>query len=218
MRGRSKFPNENHLSRFARLLAAVKKRRFARYNIGHVEIARLQAGNGGAAIRNFGEQKREGTAASGGPISKLEVNQPGGVQLIDCGDFLFAVAITEAAKSDLRRGLSMRLDQTNIANLRYRPARQAVPHAHLESIWQRILAKITARRPLIRSWLDTAQPILLTEGVLRVRFGPDQSTAVESLARPNNQRILDELVSEIVGTETRVELEAESFPLDEPPT
>ena len=48
------FPNENHLSRFARLLAAVKKRRFARYNIGHVEIARLQAGNGGAAIRNFG--------------------------------------------------------------------------------------------------------------------------------------------------------------------
>ena len=112
----------------------------------------------------------------------------------------------------------MRLDQTNIANLRYRPARQAVLHAHLESIWQRILAKITARRPLIRSLLDTAQAMLLAEGVLRVRFGPDQSIAVESLARPNNQRILDELVSEIMGTETRLELEIESFPLDEPPT
>ena len=87
MRGRSKFPNENYLSRFARLLAAVKKRWFARYNIGHAQIARLPAGNGGAAILNFGEQKRERTAASGGPISKLEVNQPGGVQLIDCAIF-----------------------------------------------------------------------------------------------------------------------------------
>jgi hypothetical protein len=87
--GAVEFPNENHLSRFARLLAAVKKRRFPRYNIGHAEIARLQAGNGGAAILNFGEQKRERTAASCGPASKLKVNQPGGVQLIDCGDFSF---------------------------------------------------------------------------------------------------------------------------------
>jgi hypothetical protein len=59
------FPNENHLSRFARLLAAVKKRRFARYNIGHVEIARLQAGNGGAAIRNFGVSGHYKPASNG---------------------------------------------------------------------------------------------------------------------------------------------------------
>jgi hypothetical protein len=38
------------------------------------------------------------------PYFQLEVNQSGEVQLIDCGDFLFAVAITEAAKSgDNRR-------------------------------------------------------------------------------------------------------------------
>ena len=76
-----------------------------------------------------------------------------------------------------------------------------------ESAWPRILETIRARRPLIVSWLEPATPVYPEHGTLKLLFPRDQSIAVESLSRPNNRKILEDVASEIFGGRWKLEFE-----------
>jgi DNA polymerase III subunit gamma/tau len=73
--------------------------------------------------------------------------------------------------------------------------------------WPRILEAIRSRRPLIVSWLEPASPLYPERGTLKLAFPKDQSIAVESLSRPNNRKILEEVASEILGGTWKIEFE-----------
>jgi DNA polymerase-3 subunit gamma/tau len=81
------------------------------------------------------------------------------------------------------------------------------PSALDESAWPRIMETIRARRPLIVSWLEPATPVYPERGTLKLLFPRDQSMAVESLSRPNNRKILEDVASEIFGGRWKLEFE-----------
>jgi DNA polymerase III subunit gamma/tau len=76
-----------------------------------------------------------------------------------------------------------------------------------EWAWPEVMSAIRARRPLIVSWLEPATPFYPERGTLKLAFPKDQSIAVESLSRPNNLRILEEVASEILGGSWKLEFE-----------
>jgi DNA polymerase III subunit gamma/tau len=76
-----------------------------------------------------------------------------------------------------------------------------------EPAWARILNTIRTRRPLIVSWLEQATPFFLERGRLKLAFAEDQQIAVESLSRPNNRKLLEEVTGEIVGDTWELEFE-----------
>jgi DNA polymerase III subunit gamma/tau len=85
--------------------------------------------------------------------------------------------------------------------------------------WPRILEVIRSRRPLIVSWLEPATPFYPEPGTLKLAFPKDQSIAVESLSRPNNRKILEDVAGEILGGNWKIEFELrddDSIPRERP--
>jgi len=76
-----------------------------------------------------------------------------------------------------------------------------------ESAWPRILEVIRSRRPLIVSWLESGTPFYSERGTLKLAFPKNQSIAVESLSRPNNRKILEDVAAEILGGTWKLEFE-----------
>jgi DNA polymerase III subunit gamma/tau len=76
-----------------------------------------------------------------------------------------------------------------------------------ESTWPQIMEAIRARRPLIVSWLESAIPLYPSRGVLKLAFPKEQSIAIESLSRPNNRKILEDVAGEILGGPWKLEFE-----------
>jgi DNA polymerase III subunit gamma/tau len=76
-----------------------------------------------------------------------------------------------------------------------------------ESTWPQIMEAIRARRPLIVSWLESAIPLYPARGTLKLAFPKDQPIAIESLSRPNNRKILEDVASEILGGSWKLEFE-----------
>jgi DNA polymerase III subunit gamma/tau len=76
-----------------------------------------------------------------------------------------------------------------------------------ESTWPKMLDTIRGRRPLIVSWLEAATPFFPERGTFQLAFPKDQSIAVESLSRPNNRKILEEVAAEILGGTWQVAFE-----------
>jgi len=89
------------------------------------------------------------------------------------------------------------------------PAASTIPGSKepQESAWAEILATIRARRPLIVSWLERATALYPEPGTLKLAFPTEQSIAVESLSRPNNRKILEEVANEILGGHWKLEFE-----------
>jgi DNA polymerase III subunit gamma/tau len=75
----------------------------------------------------------------------------------------------------------------------------SVAEPSIESAWARLLQVVATRRPLILSWIELGTPILLDNGTFRLGFPKDQELAVESLSRPNNRKLLEDVLSEILG-------------------
>ena len=68
-----------------------------------------------------------------------------------------------------------------------------------EELWQKAVAQISARRPLIKGWIDSAK-VLGQEGRnLLLGFPPEQKTAMESIATPRNKDFLESVLKEISG-------------------
>jgi DNA polymerase III subunit gamma/tau len=81
------------------------------------------------------------------------------------------------------------------------------PNEPEEPAWPRILEAIRHRRPLIVSWLEPATPLYPERGTLKLAFPKDHSIAVESLSRPNNRKILEDVAGEILGGTWKLEFE-----------
>ncbi len=65
------------------------------------------------------------------------------------------------------------------------------------------------RRPLIKTWIDSAQLLGAEGSSVRLGFPPDQKTVMESLARPANRSFLEALLKEVSGSDWRVKLSLE---------
>src|SRR5271165_6710665 len=79
--------------------------------------------------------------------------------------------------------------------------------ASMESVWERVVQEVRNRRPLIVSWIESATPLSLENGTLKLGFPKNYSLAVESLSRPNNQKLLEEVVGQLLGGSCRLEFE-----------
>jgi DNA polymerase-3 subunit gamma/tau len=77
----------------------------------------------------------------------------------------------------------------------------------MESVWERVVQEVRNRRPLIVSWIESATPLSLENGTLKLGFPKNYSLAVESLSRPNNQKLLEEVVGQLLGGSCRLEFE-----------
>jgi DNA polymerase-3 subunit gamma/tau len=84
---------------------------------------------------------------------------------------------------------------------------KAEPNEPEESAWPKILQTIGHRRPLIVSWLEPAVPFYPERGILKLAFPKDHSIAVDSLSRPNNRKILEDVAGEILGGLWKLEFE-----------
>ncbi len=85
------------------------------------------------------------------------------------------------------------------------PAPEAASH-DMAAIWRQAVELSHARRPLIRTWIDTAH-YLGTEGRhLLLGFSPSEKTIMEGLARPNNRSFLEGLLQELTGVDWTVKL------------
>ena len=74
----------------------------------------------------------------------------------------------------------------------------------VEALWQKTVDQIHARRPLIKSWIDSAR-VLGHEGrSFLLGFPPEQKTAMESIAMPRNRDFLETLLKEISGRDWSV--------------
>ncbi len=77
----------------------------------------------------------------------------------------------------------------------------------IESAWARLLQVVATRRPLVLSWIELGTPILIDNGTFRLGFPKDQELAVESLSRPNNRKLLEDALSEILGGRWKIGFE-----------
>jgi DNA polymerase-3 subunit gamma/tau len=84
---------------------------------------------------------------------------------------------------------------------------KAEPNEPEESAWPKILQTIGHRRPLIVSWLEPAVPFYPERGILKLAFPKEHSIAVDSLSRPNNRKILEDVAGEILGGLWKLEFE-----------
>jgi DNA polymerase-3 subunit gamma/tau len=81
------------------------------------------------------------------------------------------------------------------------------PEATAESVWLRVRQEVGSRRPLILSWIELATPLVLENGILRLGFPKGQELAAESLSRPNHRKLLEDVLSEILGDTWKMEFE-----------
>ncbi|HEV2096813.1 MAG TPA: DNA polymerase III subunit gamma/tau [Chthoniobacterales bacterium] len=94
---------------------------------------------------------------------------------------------------------------------------KAVEPFDAEKTWQKAVETIRARRPLIRSWIESAR-VLGTDGInFLLGFPPDQKTAMESIAMPRNREFLESLLKEITGRDWKMKFSLkEGLPVANP--
>ncbi len=81
-----------------------------------------------------------------------------------------------------------------------KPAAEEAPAA-LEpaELWEKVVAQVRLRRPLIQSWVASSK-LLAQEGrALLIGFPPEEKSAMDSLATPKMRDFLEALVKEISG-------------------
>src|SRR5205823_3011360 len=66
-------------------------------------------------------------------------------------------------------------------------------------LWPALLGEIRSRRPLILSWLASGTLLEVREKVCVVGFPKDQSLAKESVERPSNRKIVEDLLTQLAG-------------------
>ena len=88
----------------------------------------------------------------------------------------------------------------------------------LAAIWPKALQLIYTRRPLIKTWIDSATLLGTEGGCVSLGFAPDQKTVMESLARPPNRIFLEAIFKELTGTDWKLKLSlVEGLPAAAPP-
>jgi DNA polymerase-3 subunit gamma/tau len=81
------------------------------------------------------------------------------------------------------------------------PESKTVDH---EAVWKKAVEQIRARRPLIRSWVESAKALGIEGRFFVLGFPPEQKTAMESVASPRTRDFLEALVKEISGQDWKL--------------
>jgi DNA polymerase III subunit gamma/tau len=84
---------------------------------------------------------------------------------------------------------------------------EPAPSRSVESVWQSVMDQVRERRPLILSWIEIATPLSLENGLLLIGFPTGNELAIESLSRPNNQKFIEDLLTEILSGAAKIEFE-----------
>lgn len=74
-------------------------------------------------------------------------------------------------------------------------------------MWARLIVEISAQRPLIKSWIQSGFPKSLDGKTLHVAFPNSARIAVESLAKANNRKLLEELLAKIAGKDISLQFD-----------
>ena len=74
-------------------------------------------------------------------------------------------------------------------------------------LWQRVVGDVRSSRPLIRSWLESGQPVSLEGNVLVVGFHPKHRIVIESLSGASNRQFLEESLAKNAGRPIRLKME-----------
>ncbi len=86
------------------------------------------------------------------------------------------------------------------------PPSDRVDSTDMAATWRQAVQLSHTRRPLIRTWIDTAH-YLGSEGPnVLLGFSPEEKTIMEGLSRPNNRSFLEALLKELTGTDWTVKL------------
>lgn len=88
----------------------------------------------------------------------------------------------------------------------------------LATMWPKAVQLISTRRPLIKTWIDSATLLGTEDGCVSLGFAPDQKTVMESLARAPNKIFLEGLFKELTGTDWKLKMSlVEGLPTPAPP-
>ncbi len=74
-------------------------------------------------------------------------------------------------------------------------------------LWQRVVGDVRSSRPLIKSWLESGQPVSLEGNVLIVGFHPKHRIVIESLSGASNRQFLEDSLARNAGRPIRLKLE-----------
>jgi DNA polymerase-3 subunit gamma/tau len=83
------------------------------------------------------------------------------------------------------------------------PAAESEP-VDYEAVWKKVVDQIRTRRPLIRSWVESARPLGIDGRFLLLGFPPEQKMAMESVASPRTRDFLEALIKEISGQDLKL--------------
>ena len=87
----------------------------------------------------------------------------------------------------------------------------------MAAIWPKVVQLASTRRPLIKTWIDSATLLGVEGRSVLLGFAPDQKTVMESLSRPANRSFLEALFKELTGHDWTVKLSvAEGLPSPPP--
>jgi len=79
------------------------------------------------------------------------------------------------------------------------PTSQPAP-SEVAAIWSKVIQLASARRPLIRTYLDAGRLLEGKEGEVSLGFAREQKMMMEGLERPGNRSFLEALMKEVSGT------------------
>ena len=88
----------------------------------------------------------------------------------------------------------------------------------MTAVWPKAVQLAYTRRPLIKTWIESACLCGIEGRNVLLGFAPDQKTIMESLSRPANRSFLEALLKEMTGTDWTVKLSlVEGLPSTSPP-
>ena len=88
----------------------------------------------------------------------------------------------------------------------------------MTEVWPKAVQLAYTRRPLIKTWIESARLRGIEGRNVLLGFAPDQKTIMESLSRPANRSFLEALLKEMTGTDWTVKLSlVEGLPSTSPP-
>ena len=94
----------------------------------------------------------------------------------------------------------------------------AVGSIDMTAVWPKAVQLAYTRRPLIKTWIESARLCGIEGRNVLLGFAPDQKTIMESLSRPANRSFLEALLKEMTGTDWTVKLSlVEGLPSTSPP-
>ena len=76
----------------------------------------------------------------------------------------------------------------------------------MTAVWPKAVQLAYTRRPLIKTWIESARLCGIDGRNVLLGFAPDQKTIMESLSRPANRSFLEALLKEMTGTDWTVKL------------